>query len=117
MVGCDASTSCAHSHGGRPWAQLSQILIDTGDGVLRPLYREIADHASMPYRAHGPGTMTRDELEDAGLTDRQLEREVLKRFGVRLRLPKKRDTPRARVLRDEAHVLVIDAMMKGEARK
>lgn len=98
----------------RAWDQLSQILIDTGDGVLRPLYREIANHAGMPYHASGPGTMTREQLADVGITDRRLEGEMRRRFGVRVRLAGGRDTSRKRCQRFEAHRLFIDAITNEE---
>lgn len=94
----------------RPVRDLVRIEIALPDGSRFYPYRDADDFARMKYHAGGEGTMSRGELRDAGTTDAKLEREIVRRFGVRLRLAGGRDTPRKRCLRFEAYRLLLDAL-------
>lgn len=95
---------------------LAQIEIALPNAPRFYPYREIDDFGAMKYHAKGPGTMSRRELLDAGMTDAQLEARVRRLFGVHIAL-RGPDTPKRRCLRFEAYALVIDALTSNRVEE
>lgn len=90
-----------------PWEDIVRIEVKNGSEWIQP-YRDLYDHAGIPYPESGEGTMTREQLrEEHDLSDAQLVKMVEDQIGVTIDLSGE-DTPEKRFLRWNAYDRLID---------